>query len=173
MTGGRGEQEGPALAPQPPGPPSGLLVWAPHPARRPASPGRCTFAGDSLIQQTAVLLGGQARRQTTHKQRDAWGQRPALSHVEPCLAHLPQGHLQGGDTERSPGDTPTRSVHRGPKGRRPRPSALRTGKDRRGGTHRDLGGQCGLGVLRADSLSTRDRLCPKASGSPGASGRIH
>lgn len=155
------------MAPQPPGPPSGLLVCAPHRARRPASPGsdspgRCTFAGDSLIQQTAVLLGGKARRQTAHKQRDARGQRPALSHVESCLAHLPQGHLQGGDTEQSPGDTPHLLC---PQGARGKTSQAKRPQNRKGQERRDTRGPRGEALRASVALvSSGQTPCLQGTG---------
>lgn len=103
----------------------------PHPApaarsQEPrASPGGHTFGGHSLVQQAVVLLVGQARRQATDEQGDAGRHGLALGHVEACLAHLPQGRLQGwGGAEcggaqcqapphasrRGPGETPGRTA---------------------------------------------------------------
>lgn len=53
-----------------------------------------TFSGHGLMQQAAVILGGQARWQATHEQGDSWGHGPGLSHVEPHLIHLAHRCLQ-------------------------------------------------------------------------------
>lgn len=138
-----------------PRPPLRTPGLSPTLARCPASPahgspGRRTFAGDGLIQETAVLLGGQAWGQTAHKQRDARGQHAVLSHVEPRLAHLPQGRLQRGDAERSTRDTP-RSANRGQRGDTPGqepPEQGRTGEEGHTGAS---GGE----ALRARTASCR------------------
>lgn len=53
-----------------------------------------TFGGHGLMQQVAVILGGQARWQATHEQGDTWGRGPGLGHVEPRLAHLAHRSLR-------------------------------------------------------------------------------
>lgn len=53
-----------------------------------------TFGGHGLMQQVAVILGGQARWQATHEQGDMWDHGPGLGHAEPRLAHLAHRCLQ-------------------------------------------------------------------------------
>ena len=85
------ERQEPASALQP-----HCLPLDPAPSQQPtASHSGHTFGSHGLMQQAAVLLGRQAGRQAANKQGDVRGYIPALCHVEPRLAHLPHGHLQG------------------------------------------------------------------------------
>lgn len=80
----------------------------PAPSQQPtASHGGHTFGSHGLMQQAAVLLGGQAGRQAANKQGDVRGYIPALCHVEPRLAHLSHGHLQGEGRGRWAGENGT------------------------------------------------------------------
>lgn len=143
---GEREPESLALAERPPQPVLSTLVASSRwPQVRPRSH---TFGGHSFVQQAAVLLGRQARRQAADKQADMWGHSPALSHIEPRLAHLPQGCLQGG------GGTLSGALGDSTPAPSPPPSSSRKGPSKRslGMNGKGEEGHKGLGQARSAPL---------------------